>query len=356
MRLNRRAFVAGALAAPLMSRMAFAQDGKAPLALELVQNHPSYQPSESVFLWGVPRQLGWFEEEGVDLGLQAVNGSTPALQAVISNSAALAAISTDILMKAREQGGKVRSMFIHKTRSGWMLGVPPGSPLKSLSEFKGKRVGVSGLGSGAVNVLRLSFAEAGLQETDYSIIPIGQGAAAVAALESNNIDALGFWESAFAQLENAGSQFDYIPLPVRSRLAGLPICVTEEYLDKNRERLIGLMRCWAKAIVFTKANPDAALRLFVEAAPSARPANIPMDQWMVESKRTLLAFMENVAHEADKPLGWHNPEQWRSTYEFYVASGTLEGTVAPEDCYTNEFISEANNFDIKAIQDLAART
>lgn len=354
MKVDRRTFVAGALAAPFLSRAASAADGA--LLVDLVQNHPSYQPSESVFLWGVPKQLGWLADAGVDLNLKAVSGSTPALQAIMSNSAGLAAISPDVLFKAREQGGKVLSMYIHKTRSGWMLGVPKGSAIKSLADFKGKSIGVSGLGSGAVNVLRISLAEAGLQPTDYSIVATGQGAAAVASLDSKNVDALGFWESAFAQLENAGSTFDYIDIPIRSRLSGLPICVTEEFLNANRAKLVGLMKCWSKAIVFTKANPDAALKLFVEAAPQAKPANVQMDKWLADSKRTLSAFLENVAHRADKPIGWHDPEQWETTYKFFVDTGVVDGSIKPSDCYTNEFVDEVNDFDVKAIKDLAAKS
>ena len=127
-------------------------------------------------------------------------------------------------------------------------------------------------------------------------------------------------------------------------------------MNAHRKELTGLLRCWAKGIVFAKANPDAALRLFVKAAPQAKPPNLSMEEFMTRSKRTFAAFMANVAHETDKPYGWHNPEQWRTSHKFFADTGVIKGTKKPEDSYTNEFIEEANRFDVDAIRNLAAKS
>lgn len=352
---DRRSVIGALLASPLFGVPAFAQ-AKPRYHVIMVENHPVLVPSENIFFWALPKRFGWFEQEGVDFTPKAVVGATPALQAVTAGSAQLGTMAPEVIMAAREGGGDVFSVFVHKTRSGWMLGVPPESKIQSLAEFKGKKIGVAGLGSAAVNVLHVSLAEAGLQKSDYSIVATGQGAAGVIALKTGNVDALGLWDAAFGELQNIGNTFRFIPLPVTQKLAGLPIGTSRKLYDERRQELTGLFRCFAKGIVFCKTNVDAAIRIFLEEFPEARPANVPADQFLRNARNTMVPFLANCWHLEDKPVGWHNPEQWAQTHQFFIDSGVLKGTKNPAETYTNDLIAEVNKFDMAEIRALAAKS
>jgi NitT/TauT family transport system substrate-binding protein len=320
--------------------------GKDLQKIMLVQAHANIGVGEEVFLYAVPKKLGYFEEEGLDVSIQGVAGGTLAAQVLQGGSAQIASVAPESVMIVRDKGGDIVSFTSLRRKGGWQVGVKHGSPIKALAEFKGKSLGVQGLSSGVVPLLRASLEEAGLKPTDYNLIAVGSGPQAAAALSTGKVDALVLWDAEYGKMENNGLQLDYIDLPIVEKLAGFTLATTGSFLKQNPQALTGFCRAMAKGVVFARANPEAAIRIFYDVFPQTKPKGVPEDKAVKDDANILKRWMTGgTGSDASVPIGWQYPEKWAFTLKYYTELGNVTKPRPVEEYYSNAFMKECNNFD-----------
>lgn len=134
-------------------------------------------------------QLGYYEEEGLDVDLQDLQGGSKALTALLGGSVNVASgyYEHTIQMQAKKQS---ITSFVQMGKSPALaLVVAPGSTTKitSLEDLMGQSVGVTAPGSSTHTMLRFLLEEAGLNPDGVSVVAMGAGASAVAAMESGGV-------------------------------------------------------------------------------------------------------------------------------------------------------------------------
>ncbi|TFD23021.1 ABC transporter substrate-binding protein [Cryobacterium sp. TMS1-13-1] len=134
-------------------------------------------------------QLGYYEEEGLDVDLQDLQGGSKALTALLGGSVNVVSgyYEHTIQMQAKNQS---ITSFVQMGKSPAIaLVVAPGSTskIKSLDDLIGKSVGVTAPGSSTHTMLRFLLEEAGLNPDGVSVVAMGAGASAVAAMESGGV-------------------------------------------------------------------------------------------------------------------------------------------------------------------------
>lgn len=314
--------------------------------ITLVQAHANIGVGEEVFLYAVPKQLGYFEEEGLDVTIQGVAGGTLAAQVLQGGSAQVASVAPESIMIVRDKGGDIRSFASLRRKGGWQIAVKQGSPIKTLTELKGKNLGVQGLNSGVVPLLRASLAEAGMQPTDYALLATGSGAQAAAALVSGKIDALVLWDAEYGKMENNGLSLAYIDMPIVEKLAGFTLATTGRFMKENPQALVGFCRAMAKGAVFARANTPASIRIFYQLFPQTRPKSIPEEQAVKEDANVLKRWLTGgTGSDSTVPIGWQYPDKWAFTLQYYTSLGNITNPKPVDEYYTNDFIKECNNFD-----------
>ena len=164
---TRRAALAALAMAGLMSAWNVQAQEK---TLTLALARSAITPGEETFTYAVPKQMGWFKREGLNVNLIKTNGSTAALQAVASGSADVAYASSLNIAAAVDKGVPVRAFAGLTVQWPYFIGVPPGSPIKKVSDLKGKRVGVISLASASYADIRANLKMAGLKEGDVTKI------------------------------------------------------------------------------------------------------------------------------------------------------------------------------------------
>src|SRR5690606_21128263 len=116
------------------------------------------------------------------------------------------------------------------------------------------------------------LASADLTDQDVSIVEIGVGGRAAAALKSGQVDALSLWDEAYVQLKDRGFEFSKIIKDPRATTAfSSSLVVNEETLAKRRKALVGLARGIAKAQLFESLNLEAAARIHWSVYPQSAP-------------------------------------------------------------------------------------
>ncbi len=327
---------------------------QAPTKLRFVLPHPNIAVGEEVYLYAVPKALGFFKEEGLDVSVSTVSGSVAAGGVLVSGSADIGGMLAESLIGMREQGGKVKAFYSLKTNNGFTVAVLPGSPIKGIKDLTGKKVGFSVAGSGSDKLLNEQIRQEGV-DAKYQAMSVGTGPSVVTALRSGQIDALVLWEAIYAILGNQGLNVTHFEMPIQDQLAGYSLVASDEYIQKNPKAVAGYCRAVAKALHFTLAQPQAAVEIFFKEFPSLVPADKSRDVALKEGVNIMNAFLSRAQKGVTfgSKTGYLEPKKWSYTNEVYTKFGQLKGTTKPEDAYTNAFFEQCNGFDRPAMKAMA---
>ena len=143
-----RATLALTLAAGCRCCLAAAVAAQSLKKMTLVQMHPIMGIGEEVFLYAVPKRLGYFAAEGLDVDIQNSQTGMISAQVLQSNNAQVGTTAAAAIMTVREQNGDLVSFFNLKRNAGTFLVVLKDSPIQKLEDLKGKNVGAPSFGAG----------------------------------------------------------------------------------------------------------------------------------------------------------------------------------------------------------------
>jgi NitT/TauT family transport system substrate-binding protein len=137
------------------------------------------------------RELGYYEEEGLDVTTEDVPGGAKALQAMLGGSVDVAASFFEYAIQLNAEGRRVQSFLTLLDRPGLLLAVSPTSArsIKRVEDLKGAVIGVSTPGSASHLFVNYLLVRHGVSPHEVSITGIGLGASSAAAFERGHIDA-----------------------------------------------------------------------------------------------------------------------------------------------------------------------
>jgi NitT/TauT family transport system substrate-binding protein len=188
MTMQRRRVVlaaAAVIAAPAIVRAQTLEKAKLTLAVG-GKNLLYYLPLT------IAESLGYFKNEGLDVTVADFAGGSRALQAMIGGSAEVVSGAFEHTINMQVKGQRLRAFALQGRAPQIVLGVNPKTMpnFKSVAELKGKKLGVTAPGSSTNVLANFVLGKAGLKPGDVSIIGIGAGSGAVAAMRSGQIDAI----------------------------------------------------------------------------------------------------------------------------------------------------------------------
>lgn len=137
------------------------------------------------------QELGYYQEEGLNVELQDLQGGSKALTAMIGGSTHVTSGYYEHTIQMQAKNQKVKAFVDMGESSGLALLVAPKNEgrIKSIADLKGKNVGVTSPGSSTDMFVKFLLAKNGMQQTDAAVSAIGAGSSAVAAMEQGQVDA-----------------------------------------------------------------------------------------------------------------------------------------------------------------------
>jgi NitT/TauT family transport system substrate-binding protein len=137
------------------------------------------------------KQLGEFEHAGLSVEMVDLKGGSDALKAVLGGSADVVSGYFDHCVNLAAKKQELQSFVVYDRYPGLVLVVSPAhtGEIKSIKDLAGKKVGVSAPGSSTDFFLKFLLKKNGLDPASASVIGVGLGATAVAAMEQGQIDA-----------------------------------------------------------------------------------------------------------------------------------------------------------------------
>ncbi|ABL72941.1 ABC transporter substrate-binding protein [Paracoccus denitrificans] len=211
-------------------------------------------------------QLGLYEKHGVDVELVDFKGGSAALKAVVGGSADVVSgyYEHTITLAAKRQ--ELSSFVLMGRLPGIAVAVAPGKTdeVKSIKDLAGKTVGISAPGSSTDFFLKYMLSQAGLDPNAASVVGVGVGATAVAALEQGRIDAVVTPDPAITQLQSRHAD---LPILVDTRKAadthalfgadypGAALYTRTEWLDQHPEQAQALAAAIVETLEYIHNTP-----------------------------------------------------------------------------------------------------
>jgi NitT/TauT family transport system substrate-binding protein len=154
----------------------------------------------------IAERLGYFKDEGLEVQINDFPGGAKALQALMGGSADVVSGAYEHTIVMQTLAQKVQAFVLQGTNPGLALGIvkAKAADYKWPKDLKGMRVGVSAPGSSTHMLVNHLLASVGLTPDDVSIIGVGTGAQAVAAVKTGQLDALSSVDPVMMLLEKQG--------------------------------------------------------------------------------------------------------------------------------------------------------
>lgn len=135
------------------------------------------------------RELGLFEQAGLEVSLEELPGSSKGLEALLGGSVEAAAGYYDLALQMTAEGRDIRSFLLIGRSPLVVLAAAPGSRIERIEDLKGSTVGVTTLGSNTHFFLNHLLRRHGLNPEDVQAVTIGTAARALAAMEQRRVQA-----------------------------------------------------------------------------------------------------------------------------------------------------------------------
>ncbi len=221
-------------------------------------------------------QLGYFEQEGIELEVIEFQSALRAQQALTSGAVDAVCGSFDHVITLHSKNQLVQS-FVALGRTPQMaMGVSlKNMPhYKEMIDLKGKKIGIIAPGTASNMMASLLMERAGVQPGEVSFIGVGTAGGAMAAIRSGQIDAVCNLEPVMTMLEQKGEIkiiADARTVKGTQALFGglLPaacLYASPDFLQKNRSATQGLTNAMVRALLWLQT---AGARDLMKVVPEA---------------------------------------------------------------------------------------
>ena len=289
----------------------------------------------------IAEQRGYFKAEGLDATIVDFAGGARALQAVVGGSADVVSGAFEHTVNMQFKGQAMRAFALQGLAPQIVLGVNPKTMpnFKTVTDLRGKKIGVTAPGSSTNVMVNFILAKAGLKPSDVSIIGVGTSQGAVAAMRSGQIDAMSNLDPVITLLQRSGDLkivSDTRIVAEAERVFGGPMpagCFycPQAFIDKNPNTVQALANALVRANKWIQA-----------AGPGDIINNVPESYLLGDRAIYIDAFL--AAKGALSPDGLF-PAKGADTAFRALASIDAEIAKAKLDLnavYTNDFAKKAN--------------
>jgi NitT/TauT family transport system substrate-binding protein len=306
----------------------------------------------------LPITLGYWRDEGYDVELHTADGSLQAVQQLVGGNAGFAAASANAIVLANIKSNQPVRVAMAFQTSDFALVVEESSPIKTVKDLKGATIGVVNLATGAIVSLNGLLHQNGLDPArDVQYVATGFGATAVQAIRSGRVQGLIYWGTAIAGFENAGLKLRKIVGDDWSTYPEYALGVMRDTAEKNPEMTVAIARGAIKGMIFTRANPECAVKLHWAKYPSTRPGGMD-DATALHSELNLLSAQRQAWDNGRKLFGgdklWGNFDvaSWDRLVRFMAESKQIDKTM-PADALglkAADHYQKINDIDAGAIE------
>ena len=211
----------------------------------------------------VIRRAGFFKKHGLDVDLVLLSGSSLLATAMISGSVPVSLVGAAPMVVSALAGADTVLLACATTYAYGRLFSNP--KIARINELKGKRIGLTRLGTIDDGLLRYALRDRGLNpERDVVFLAAGSGAERLVALGNGAIDAAIFRPPHDGFAEKAG--FRELLDVNKAGLYNPAACIgsTKTYVQNNRDIMTRILKGFVEGLKFFRENREYTFKVAAE--------------------------------------------------------------------------------------------
>lgn len=300
-------------------------------------------------IWAyVPEQMGFFEEEGLDVNFITSGSGGDALRLVGTGNADFSISNAENMLNARTEGLDLVGVACLDTVQIYRVITLADSPIEAYSDLAGQAVGVVSFTSGTFPFTQSALQENGIDpENDVEVIAVGSGAPGLEALQSGQVAALTTTETNIARFEALGAELNFLPATSGQLLPADLLLVRSELLESDPGLVARFARAVMKGIVYAQANREAAAEMHRYMFPEAAAETLEVSTAIVTARSESQALRDD-----QEGWGWVPVDAYQELQERALELGTVLEPHDLDGVLTNELMPQIQDFDVEAVQAL----
>ncbi|WP_342324780.1 ABC transporter substrate-binding protein [Kosakonia sp. BYX6] len=311
--------------------------------------------------YAAAEELGLFKEQNLSVKLLVFQGAGALLPQVASKRVTFGYPVSEPVISSYFNGKNPLPLryFYNGTPSQTMeYTVLADSPIKTLSDLKGKKIGVGSLTWGTIPGSRAALREAGLEPgKNVEFVAVGSLGSGFQVLRSKQVDALNFNSSWGDIFEFTGTKIRRIAYPdVFQETPGNGFIAHIDTFTQQPDLIRRFGRAYTEAQYVCEINPDFCVRAFWRQHPESKPADAD-GKGLSDARTLLIRRLERTLYRADgtrRVPGEYDVAVIRRAINAMAAAGEYpRGDVPVERIFSNQFVSAFNDFDKNALRSKA---
>src|SRR4029450_5711179 len=216
--------------------------------------------------FGVAMAKGYFKEEGINVTglITSAGGGTSLRNMLAGGGVPYGEVNPGVVVSAILAGADLKIISDNVlTVAEFVWAVKPESPIKSVKDFKGKKIGYTNPRPTSQALARMLLQAGGYTEADAELVKTGGFGEGIAALDSGQIDVGAIPEPLWSKVKNKYRAVVVASetLPPLDNVVGV---TTVEMAEKKGDFLRAVIRARRKAVIFMREHPDEAAEIVVK--------------------------------------------------------------------------------------------
>jgi NitT/TauT family transport system substrate-binding protein len=220
----------------------------------------NYGVSANGMPFGVALAKGYFKDEGINVTglISSAGGGTSLRNMLAGGGVPYGEVNPGVVVSAILAGADLRIISDNVlTVAEFVWAVKPDSPIKTIKDLKGKKIGYTNPRSTSQALAMMLLTTAGYKPDDAELVKTGGFGEGIAALESGQIDVAPITEPLWSKVKNKYRAVVVANdvLPPLDNVVGV---ATVEMMEKRGDFIKAVIRARRKAVKFMKEHPDEA--------------------------------------------------------------------------------------------------
>lgn len=273
----------------------------------------------------IAQEAGLFKKYDLDIPLVFVTPGAPAVAAILTGDSEVAIVGAASITRPFVQGNKDPA-FIGGIKSLLTHSIIAKPDIKRPEQLKGKRIGVSRIGSNphyfAVQALR----QFGIESREVSYIQAGGAPETLAALVAQGIDAAVLTVPTDAQALKLGYHYVIYGPDLKIAYAATTLNTRRSILAKRGPVIARFMRAMAEAAKIVHTDKEYVYKV--------------LGKYLRIDDRNLLEASYNVEIKALEPRLAMKPEGFQSTLDEIAPTDPRAKTIKPQEMIDTRYLDE----------------
>ena len=222
------------------------------------------------------KQEGLFKKNGLDVELLHIPSSSRAIQAILAGEIAISFMDGANAAQANLKGANLALVAGATNRMVFSLMAKP--EIKAVSDLRGKKIGITRIGSSTHTSALYALNQAGLKPSDYQILPLVEVPNIFTALAAGQVDAGVVSPPTNSRARKAGFK-ELVNLAKEGpEYVSVAVGTSRTYLSANEGIVRRVVRSYAEGVYIFKTNKAAALKM-IESQLRVKDVDIQEDTY-----------------------------------------------------------------------------